>query len=666
MQKRGKCIKFDRKKCGKHRCPKVVCAKGFYKRHFHNTCCARCLKCKCSRYFDPVCSVLGVTFRNACDAKCSHQKIKHKGACNRKCDGRCPSFIKPVCGKDKKTYRNRCVLRSNLVQFAHNGRCGRRHVKDPKDHIKKHKPKVHKKIWNGSLCDKMIAHKRRKLRKNVVKFTHIKGQVQKLSINAMAKLRRRINKQSSKLVKLIIACKRHRIPKHLITEWHMRKYRFKKDWWYIRGDLINESFNIKTKKINRLNQRFSNCQKKLGMVKAKWVRYYGYQRRLHIQKINKVRSIRLRKYLRRQYKIQSRLFRIRLKRKIFRIKRRCMRIVKHRRRYISRFNKIIRIKRRIKSQKHMKKFIVHLKHRKIIRRRKQCIHRYSRANERLKAFRQRKISQINNTKRRRVGVEKRLKKYCRFTKNKKCFDERIKKLVAKWAKVDAKRELKRNKVIEKLTKRIQFLEKTCNNLHKLATPLIKRRNFLKNLKITDIKICSRSHILIKFLRNQVKYRIKKKQSDSCLANINARFTKVKSMFDIKKIKCKTHKCTKNLRRRLNKFKRMEKRKLRRCVRNIRRNLRHYQKRRRDLINRLKAQIDLEKSIKKCKTLKFGRRKKCFAKLRRIASIRAKKLKLQRMHRKEKKLANLKSKERRHLARQKRNDKKRYRRNLKKI
>jgi len=66
------------------------------------------------------------------------------------------------------------------------------------------------------------------------------------------------------------------------------------------------------------------------------------------------------------------------------------------------------------------------------------------------------------------------------------------------------------------------------------------------------------------------------------------------MFDIKKIKCKTHKCTKNLRRRLNKFKRMEKRKLRRCVRNIRRNLRHYQKRRRDLINRLKAQIDLEK------------------------------------------------------------------------
>jgi len=37
-----------------------------------------------------------------------------------------------------------------------------------------------------------------------------------------------------------------------------------------------------------------------------------------------------------------------------------------------------------------------------------------------------------------------------------------------------------------------------------------------------------------------------------------------------------------------------------------------------------------------------------------------------MHRKEKKLANLKSKERRHLARQKRNDKKRYRRNLKKF
>jgi len=81
----------------------------------------------------------------------------------------------------------------------------------------------------------------------------------------MAKLRRRINKQSSKLVKLIIACKRHKIPKHLITEWHMRKYRFKKDWWYIRGDLINESFNIKTKK------KLIVSIKDFQIVKRNWV-----------------------------------------------------------------------------------------------------------------------------------------------------------------------------------------------------------------------------------------------------------------------------------------------------------------------------------------------------------------------------------------------------------
>jgi len=99
------------------------------------------------------------------------------------------------------------------------------------------------------------------------------------------------------------------------------------------------------------------------------------------------------------------------------------------------------------------------------------------------------------------------------------------KISCKMGKSRCKIELKRNKVIEKLTKRIQFLEKTCNNLHKLATPLIKRRNFLKNLKITDIKICSRSHILIKFLRNQVKYRIKKKTI----------------WFMLSKHKCKIHK-----------------------------------------------------------------------------------------------------------------------------
>jgi len=249
----------------------------------------------------------------------------------------------------------------------------------------------------------------------------------------------------------------------------------------------------------------------LAKIKAKWVRYFGLIRRNHIEKINKVKSLRLRKYLKKQYKIHTRLFRIRIKRKIFRIKRRCNRVLKHRRRYILRFERIIRIKKTIKSKIHMKKFNFNLKRRKIIRRRRHCIRRYTRANSRLNSFRERKIRQLANTKRRRIGVEKRLRKYCRFTNN-VCIQKRMTKLNLKWKKVDTKRETKRNKVIAKLTQRISFLEKTCDNLHKLAQPFIKKRSFLKNLQFKDIKDCTKSHILILFMRNQVKYRIKKKKS----------------------------------------------------------------------------------------------------------------------------------------------------------
>jgi len=49
---------------------------------------------------------------------------------------------------------------------------------------------------------------------------------------------------------------------------------------------------------------------------------------------------------------------------------------------------------------------------------------------------------------------------------------------------------------------------------------------------------------------------------------------------------------------MNKYKRVLQRKLRRCVRGIRRNIRHFQKRRRDLLNRLKRQIKMEKLKKK--------------------------------------------------------------------
>jgi len=131
-------------------------------------------------------------------------------------------------------------------------------------------------------------------------------------------------------------------------------------------------------------------------------------------------------------------------------------------------------------------------------------------------------------------LKKRLRKYCRFTNN-VCIQKRMTKLNLKWKKVDTKRETKRNKVIAKLTQRIAFLEKTCDNLHKLAQPFIKKkRSFLKNLQFKDIKDCTKSHILILFMRNQVKYRIKKKNLDTCIANVKLRITKVKPIYDAKK------------------------------------------------------------------------------------------------------------------------------------
>jgi len=125
----------------------------------------------------------------------------------------------------------------------------------------------------------------------------------------------------------------------------------------------------------------------------------------------------------------------------------------------------------------------------------------------------------------------------------------------------------------------------------------------------------------------------------------------------KKNKCKFNKCKRSLRKRMNKYKRVLQRKLRRCVRGIRRNIRHFQKRRRDLLNRLKRQIKMEKLKKKCQTLKGSKREKCFRYFfKRIAAIK-KQHHLKKMHKMEKRILKLKRQERRHLARQRRSEKK---------
>jgi len=71
-----KCERFRKSKCG-NTCPRVACARGFYKKHFKHLCCARCVSCKCPREFDPVCTKNGITFKNSCDAKCQGFEIKN-------------------------------------------------------------------------------------------------------------------------------------------------------------------------------------------------------------------------------------------------------------------------------------------------------------------------------------------------------------------------------------------------------------------------------------------------------------------------------------------------------------------------------------------------------------------------------------------------------------
>jgi len=304
------CVKFNRSKCN-NRCPSVKCAKGFISKLYKHTCCPRCIPCKCSRYFDPVCSTNGITFRNSCEAKCLQFTIKHKGACNKPCDGRCPAFIKPVCGKDKKTYRNRCVLRSNLVKFAHNGKCGHKKKKlavDPKDAQKK---KFIKKIQkdnpilkkfeeknNALLCDKT----QHSLKLSIVKYSkkfllYSASKNQKL----IAKYSKLSSISSKQLVKVMYQCLNYKkisqTQKKLAIGMEFKNKKFNDKWLFHYRHLTAREKLIKSRRLEQFEKRLAKCHHRSIKIKNRWNQFFQIKRRNMINRINNAKSLRVKRYL---------------------------------------------------------------------------------------------------------------------------------------------------------------------------------------------------------------------------------------------------------------------------------------------------------------------------------------------------------------------------------
>ena len=76
----------------------------------------------------PVCGNDGVSYQNACKARCKGMSIEYKGKCLSNNDTKlnqcgCPAAVSPVCGRDGRTYTNSCEAQCKNIGILYNNAC---------------------------------------------------------------------------------------------------------------------------------------------------------------------------------------------------------------------------------------------------------------------------------------------------------------------------------------------------------------------------------------------------------------------------------------------------------------------------------------------------------------------------------------------------------------
>jgi len=185
-------------------------------------------------------------------------------------------------------------------------------------------------------------------------FTYFEGKPQVVNLNKLAKLRISIQRDSKSLVKTIINCLNGKAPtKFELQKYYNKKIGFNKKWLFKHKKLNRKDKKIKTKRLNLYNQRISACKNKFSRMKARWNKFFGVTKRIHLERINKEKSIRLKKYLKKVFKKSASQYKLKTKRSAKRLKRRCNRITKNRKRYIKRYRKYQKSKKHIKTKKNI-------------------------------------------------------------------------------------------------------------------------------------------------------------------------------------------------------------------------------------------------------------------------------------------------------------------------